>query len=139
MTEDIVENHAEDVPFSHVIADLLSSNLRQRPEKMKVFQGMFGKVAIHLPDIDAAVTLIFLRGSLKIEKGVAENPDLIIRSSSEKIISLNAISVKFGMPYYFDGAGMSVLRQLVKGDLKIRGMFAHPLLLTRLTKIMSVM
>jgi hypothetical protein len=139
MTEDIVENHAADVPFSHVIADLLSSNLRQRPEKMKVFQRMCGQVAIHLPDIEVAVTLIFSEGGLKIEKGVVGSPDLIIRSSSEKIISLNAISIKFGIPYYFDEAGISVLRQLVSGELKIRGLFTHPVLLTRLTKIMSVM
>lgn len=139
MAEDIVENHADDVPFSHVIADLLSSNLRQRPEKMKVFQRMYGEVAIHLPDIEAAVTLIFSGGRVEIEKGVVGRPDLTIRSSSEKIISLNGVSIKFGIPYYFDGAGINVLRQFARGELKIRGMFTHLVLLTRLTKIMSVM
>ena len=66
-------------------------------------------------------------------------PDLIINSSSEKIISLNAINIKFGLPYYFDEAGMNVLKQLASGELRINGMFTHPILLTKLTKIMSVM
>ena len=31
------------------------------------------------------------------------------------------------------------LKQLWSGDLKIQGLFTHPILLTRFTKIMSVM
>jgi hypothetical protein len=34
---------------------------------------------------------------------------------------------------------MNVLKQLLSGELKIQGMFTHPVLLTRLTKLMSVM
>ena len=139
MAENIVENRAEEVPFSYVITDLLSSNLQQKQKKMKTFQNMFGVVAMNLPDIEAAITLIFAGGKVRIEPGIVGKPDLIINSSSEKIISLNAINIKFGLPYYFDEAGMSVLKQLLSGELKIQGMFTHPILLTRLTKVMSVM
>ena len=34
MAENIVENRAEEVPFSYVITDLLSSNLQQKQKKM---------------------------------------------------------------------------------------------------------
>ncbi|HPI92404.1 MAG TPA: hypothetical protein PLT09_10625 [Deltaproteobacteria bacterium] len=139
MTDTIVDNRAEEVPFSYVISDLLSANLQQKPEKMKTFQGMYGVVALNLPDIEAAITLIFAGGRLRIEPGIVGKPDLIINSSSDKIISLNAITIKFGLPYYFDDAGVSVLKQLASGELKIQGMFTHPVLLTKLTKIMSVM
>ena len=139
MADTIVDNRAEEVPFSYVITDLLSSNLEQKPEKMKTFQSMYGVVALNLPDIEAAITLIFAGGRVRIEPGIVGKPDLIINSSSEKIISLNAISIKFGLPYYFDEAGMNVLKQLASGELKINGMFTHPILLTKLTKIMSVM
>ncbi len=139
MAENIVENRAEEVPFSYVITDLLSSNLQQKQKKMKTFQNMFGVVAMNLPDIEAAITLIFAGGKVRIEPGIVGKPDLIINSSSEKIISLNAINIKFGLPYYFDEAGMTVLKQLLSGELKIQGMFTHPILLTRLTKVMSVM
>lgn len=139
MSDDILENRAEEVPFSYVIADLLSGNLQQKPEKMRTFNNMYGVVALNLADIEASVTLIFAGGRLRIEKGIVGKPDLIINSSSENIISLNAINIKFGLPYYFDEAGMNVLKQLLNGDLKIQGMFRHPILLTRLTKVMSVM
>jgi hypothetical protein len=139
MADTIVENRAEEVPFSSVITDLLSSNLQQKPDKMKTFQNMWGVVALNLPDIEAAITMIFAGGRVRIEPGIVGKPDLVINSSSEKIISLNAISIKFGLPYYFDEAGITVLKQLASGELKIQGMFTHPILLTKLTKIMSVM
>ncbi|HOJ13798.1 MAG TPA: hypothetical protein PLS81_04940 [Deltaproteobacteria bacterium] len=139
MSEATVDNRAQDVPFSFVIADLLSSNLEQRPEKMRTFSKMWGVVGLNLPDIDAAITMIFAGGRVRIEPGIVGKPDIVITSSSEKIISLNSISIKFGLPYYFDEAGLAVLRQLATGELKIQGMFTHPVLLTRLTKIMSVM
>jgi len=139
MTDIIVDNRAEEVPFSYVIADLLTGNIQQKPDKMKTFQNMYGVVGLNLPDIEAAITMIFAGGRVRIEKGIVGKPDLIINSSSEKIISLNAINIKFGLPYYFDEAGMNVIKQLLSGELKIEGMFTHPVLLTRLTKIMSVM
>ena len=139
MADTIVDNRAEEVPIYYVIADLLTSNLEQRQDKMKTFRSMWGVVALNLPDIEAAITLIFAGGRVRIEPGVVGKPDLIINSSSEKIISLNAISIKFGLPYYFDEAGMNVLKQLASGELRINGMFTHPILLTKLTKIMSVM
>jgi hypothetical protein len=139
MADNFVDNRAEEVPFSYIIADLLSGNLQQKPKKMTTFKNMFGVVALNLPDIEAAVTLIFAGGQLRIEPGILGKPDLIINSSSENIISLNAINIKFGLPYYFDEAGRNVLKQLLNGTLKIKGMLLHPILLTRLTKIMSVM
>jgi hypothetical protein len=139
MADTIVENRAEEVPFSYVITDLLSSNLQQKPDKMKTFQNMWGVVGLNLPDIEAAITMIFAGGRMRIEPGIVGKPDLVINSSSEKIISLNAITIKFGLPYYFDEAGINVLKQLASGELKIQGMFTHPILLTKLTKIMSVM
>jgi hypothetical protein len=139
MAENIIDNRAEEVPFSLIIADLLLANLQQKPKKRATFKNMFGKVALNLPDIEAAVTLIFAGGRLRIEPGILGQPDLIINSSSENIISLNAIHIKFGLPYYFDEAGLNVFKQLLNGDLKIQGLFTHPLLLTRFTKIMSVM
>jgi hypothetical protein len=139
MAENLIENQAEEVPFSFIISELLSSNMEQKAEKMRTFQSMYGVVAIDLIDIEAAVTLIFAGGKLRIVPGIVGKPDIIIKTDSDKVIGLNSISIKFGLPYYFDEAGLTVLKQLFSGDLKIKGMMAHPFLLTKLTKIMSVM
>jgi len=139
MAEAIVVNNALEVPFSYILAELLESNLEQNPHKLSTFNRIFGVVTIDLKDIEATVTLIFSGGRVRIEQGIVGKPDIIIRTDSDKIIGLNSISVKFGLPYYFDEAGMTVIKQLLSGELKIEGMLLHPIILTRLTKIMSVM
>jgi len=139
MTEGIVVNSAAEVPFSYILAELLESNLDQNPHKMATFNRIFGVVAIDLKDIEATVTLIFSGGRVRIEQGIVGKPDIVIRTDSEKVIGLNSINIKFGLPYYFDEAGMTVIKQLLSGELKIEGMLLHPIILTRLTKIMSVM
>jgi hypothetical protein len=100
---------------------------------------MRGTVAIDLTDIKAAVTLVFAGGKLRIEEGIAGSPEIVIRTTSDRVMDLNALKIVGGLPWYFDGAGRSVLGHLFAGRLKISGMFVHLPLLTRLTKIMSVM
>jgi hypothetical protein len=139
LESEFIDNRAGEVPFAGILADLLTANLTQHPEKCEVFRKMRGGVAIDLVDIETAVTLIFTGGALRIEAGVVENPVLVIRTASDRVMDLNALRVVGGLPWYFDEAGRRVVAHLLTGRLKIEGMFAHPVLLTRLTIIMSVM
>jgi hypothetical protein len=139
MEEGLIENRAEGLPFARILADLLTENLSQHLEKREVFEKMQGAVAIELNDIEAAVTLVFTGGKLRIEEGIAGSPEIVIRTTSDRVMDLNALRIVGGLPWYFDGAGRRVLGHLFAGRLKISGMFVHLALLTRLTKIMSVM
>jgi hypothetical protein len=139
METGVIDNRAKEVPFAGILADLLERNLAQRPERRAVFLKMRGTVAIDLVDIETAVTLAFERERLQIKAGIANSPDLVIRTTSERVTDLNALRIVGGLPWYFDEAGRKVLAHLLSGRLKIEGMFSHPVLLTRLTKIMSVM
>ena len=139
MEEEFIDNRAGDIPFAGILADLLTTNLTQHPEKLSVFRRMRGVVTIDLADIETAVTLVFDRGKLRIQSEVSACPDLLIRTASDRVTDLNALRIVGGLPWYFDEAGRRVVAQLFTGRLKIAGMFGHLLLLTRLTKIMSVM
>lgn len=133
-----IENRAPAVPFAAILTDLLTANLEQRPEKRRVFERMRGTAGIELSDIEAKVTLVFADGGLRIEEGIPPGTDLVIRTESDRVMDLNALRIVGGLPWYFDEAGRRVVGHLLTGRLKIDGMFTHPLLLTRLTKIMSV-
>jgi hypothetical protein len=138
VTDCIIENRAEDIPFSYILSDLLTQNLAQHPNKMKVFKKLEASVAIDLPDIEVTVTLFFQKGMLRLEKGMVGEPELIIRTDSDKVMDLNTVSIRWGLPYYFDEAGRRVLKHMVTGKLKVKGLLSHPVKLTRLIKIMSV-
>jgi hypothetical protein len=139
MDEGFIDNRAGEVPFAGILADLLATNLMQHPEKQAVFRRMRGVVTINLVDIETAVTLVFERGRLRIQSERSACPDLLIRTASGLVMDLNALAIVGGLPWYFDEAGRKVVAHLLTGRLKIAGMFSHPLLLTRLTIIMSVM
>jgi hypothetical protein len=138
--DQFIENKAaEEVPFSLVLQDLMTQNMEKNPGKMNVLRKMKGSVAINLKDIEAAVTLDFGNGKMIIDSGVAGNPALVINTESEQVMDLSILKIKWGLPYYFDEAGMKVLSHLLSGRLKVKGLFFHPILLTRLSIIMSVM
>ena len=134
-----IVNNAQEIPFSFIVQDLLSGNINRSPAKLAVFNKTQGVAAINLSDIEAAITLIFQRGSLTIEPGIAHNPAIIIKTSYELVTDLNMLNIRWGLPYYFDVAGRRVLGHLLSGRLKIKGMFTNPVLLNNFTILMSVM
>jgi len=133
-----IVNNAEDMPFSFIVQDIIAGNVERSEAKLAVFKKMEGIAAIDLPDIAAAVTLVFQRGKLTIETGIVRNPAIIIKTSSDIVTDLNLLKICCGLPYYFDAAGRRVLGHLLTGNLKIKGLFTHPVLLNRFTDIMSV-
>jgi hypothetical protein len=132
-------NNAQDVPFSFIIEELIAGNIAKSRAKQNIYKKIKGVVAIDLPDIETAVTLIFGQGKLTIEPGINGNPAIIIKTSSDLVTDLNMLNIHFGLPYYFDAAGRRVLGHLLSGRLKINGMFKHPVLLNNFTILMSVM
>jgi hypothetical protein len=134
-----ITNKAQDLPFSFILEELIAGNIAKSPAKQNIYKKMKGIVAIDLPDIEAAVTLTFGQGKLTIEAGINGNPEIIIRTTYDLVMDLNMINIRWGLPYYFDEAGRRVLGHILSGRLKIKGMFFHTVLLTRLAIIMSVM
>jgi hypothetical protein len=139
MNLNIINNAAADVPFSNIVQELIAGNVAKSEAKQAIYKKMKGAVAIDLPDIEAAVTLIFEQGSMTIEPGIRKNTAAVIKTSSDFVTDLNVINIRWGLPYYFDEAGRKVLGLIFSGKIKIKGFLTHPVLLTRLTIIMSVM
>lgn len=139
MTEQLVVNNAEEVPFSGILTDVLNTNIEQKPQKLKTFNNLRAVIGINVTDVGKAVSLVFTGEKVTIEEGIKEKPQVIITADSETIMGLNFVNIKWGLPYYFDEAGRNVIKLLLSGKLKIQGMLLHPVILTRLTKVMSVM
>jgi len=139
MTEQLVVNNAVDVPFSGILADVLKTNLEQKPHKLKTFRNLSAVVGINVTDVGRSVSLVFTGEKVLIEEGIKEKPQVVITADSETIMGLNFVNIKWGLPYYFDEAGRNVIKLLLSGQLKIQGLLLHPIILTKVTKVMSVM
>ncbi|MGZ7131430.1 MAG: hypothetical protein ACXVIX_09810 [Halobacteriota archaeon] len=134
-----ITNHASDVPFSLIVQELLTSNIEKSETKYATYKKMRGIAVIDLPDIKTTISLRFNKGSLTIEPGVSPGAAIIIRTSTDKVMDLNVLNIRWGLPYYFNEAGRKVLGLILTGKIKIKGLLTHPILLTHLTIVMSVM
>jgi hypothetical protein len=134
----ILDERAKDVGLAEMMYNLIHQNLEQKPQKLSDFQALHSNVVIVARDIDITVTLAFKRGELKIYDGVVGNPDLKIIVDHDAILELSLISIRMGLPNYFDKTGRKVFKKVLFGSLKIEGMLRLPLQLIHLTKIFSV-
>jgi len=128
---------ADDVPMALMLSQMLEGNL-DSPGKIKTFDSLKTKAHIFVRDVGVEVTLVFAGGSLTFQAGKPDRPDLSIETDSETLLNLANVNIKFGLPYFFDETGVGILKKLARRELKIKGMFAHPIALTKLTKVMSI-
>ena len=128
----------EDAGLAVMMADILKGNLKNKPEREKDFNALNGNIYMKAEDADADMTMIFNKGKLTIYNGKVGNPIISIVTDSNTFIDLDNISIKFGLPFYFDKTGLTVIWKLMTRQLKIKGLVTHPIALTHLTKLMSV-
>jgi hypothetical protein len=128
----------EDGGMASMIADIIKGNLRDKPKREKDFNALSGNIYMQAEDADVDMTMAFNKGSLMVHNGMVGKPKISIVTDSNTLLELANISVKFGLPYYFDKVGMGVIGKLLTRKLKLKGLLTHPIALTRFTKLMSV-
>ncbi len=129
---------ARDNGLAGMIRDLISQNLANHPEREKDLAALDGNIAIVARDIEVSLTLVCTRGSVVVHDGVRTPCKLTIETDSDNILKLSTLKIKAGLPYYFDKTGREVLGLLFSGKLRIQGLLAHPVILTRITRLFSV-
>lgn len=129
---------AEEAGMASMMAEMISTNLQNKPERIKDYNALRGTIWVTAGDAGVDITLAFTGGGLIVHNGKVGHPIIHISTDSSTLMELANITIKYGMPYYFDDVGKMVLNKLKTGELKIRGMVPHIAELTRLTKIMSV-
>src|SRR4030042_3241602 len=136
MADITLGSRADEVPVAGMLADMLKANL-EKPAKMKIVNSLKTTVYLYAEDADAGMTMDFDKGKLVVYGGKEGKPKLEIATDAATLLELANLKIKMGMPYYFDANGRGVLNKLLKRHLKVKGMFGHPIALTKVTKVMS--
>ncbi|OHD66553.1 MAG: hypothetical protein A2176_02145 [Spirochaetes bacterium RBG_13_51_14] len=121
-----------------MMADMIKANLKQKPEREKDLNALNGNIYLHAEDAEVDMTMVFKNGSLTVYRGKVGDPMISIAADSVTLLDLANISIKFGLPFYFDARGLAILWKLLTRQLKLKGLITHPIALTRFTKLMSV-
>jgi hypothetical protein len=125
--------------FAQMLGGLIEANVTSRPEKRKDFDGLKARVGIFVTDIAEGVTLDFGGGHLVVRNGLQPGRDVTIRADADTVMQLSNVRIGFaGMPNYFDSTGRQVAGRMLKGQLKIHGLFGNLTTLNQVTRVFSV-
>jgi hypothetical protein len=142
LAEDAQENG-----LATMLAELIRQNIEAKPQKKRDFATIGATVSIVADDADVALTLCFERGGhLTIHDGIVGIPDVTIRGPSDVIMALSNVplATPLGLPIPHPRdreavrAVATVVRAMREGTLHVYGMALHPILVMKLTRIMSI-
>lgn len=136
-----IDPSASENGLAVMLAQLIEENLKD-PQKKGDFEALSLRLGIVAVDADVRVTLVFGRGSLVLYNGLLSNMDVVMTTTSEKVTGLSMLPIKrigpISLPDFLAEPGLQMLRDIWRGDLKIQGLLRHPIAITRLTRLFSV-
>jgi hypothetical protein len=137
-TSIVVDEGAQENGLAGMLADLMTQNMEQHPEKRRAFRRLQASVAITAPDAEVSLTMFFNRGACVIFDGVVGKPALHIQADSETILKLSNLPLKLGLPNPMAPESKALVQDLFSRKVVIQGLAFHPLTLVFLTQVLSV-
>ena len=122
--------------LASMIAGLIEQNLERDPSRRRLLRPVL--VSITAPDAEVAVTVRLAPGRVEVSDGADPTSELAIVADSSSLLELTAAPLRFGLPDVFKADGRAVARDVLARRIRIRGLFAHPRLLARVSSLLSV-
>jgi hypothetical protein len=120
-----------------MLGGLIEANLASHPER-EMLLAKPATYSIRATDVGIDVSIRLTPGRVAVRNGVVGKPDIVVETDSETLIGLSSVPLKFGLPDAMTKEGREVNRKLLKGQIKVKGLFLHPGKLARLNKLLSV-
>ena len=132
----VVYRGEEPSGLASMVGGLIDQNLERDPSRLRLLRP--SSATITVPDAGVAITVRTRPGEVEIRDGVDPGAQLAITADSERLLSLTSAPLRFGLPDVFDARGRAVLRDVLSGRVRIRGLLTHPRRLARLSSLLSV-
>jgi hypothetical protein len=119
-----------------MVGGLIDQNLERDPTRRRLLRR--STVAIIVPDAGVAITVRTSPGGVEVRDGADPAAQVAITADSERLLELTSAPLRFGLPDPIDARGRAVLRDVLSGRIRIRGLLRHPRRLARLSALLSV-
>jgi hypothetical protein len=124
-------------PLGAMIADLVRSNIEKEPARAHLARGVAGRININATDVESVIGMLFTGSNVRIGPELPA-PDLEVVCDSGTLMELANVKLRFGRPDPMTPEGRAILTKMMRKQLVVHGMMAHPKLLTRLQKLFTV-
>ncbi len=126
----------------NLVEGLIEANLARAPERALRIRRREA-AALVATDADAAVTVQLLPGALHtpgsflVHDGEDPWAEVVVRAASTALLELAATPLRFGLPDVLTADGRELVRQLIAGDIRVRGSLRHLGTMRRLSMLLS--
>jgi hypothetical protein len=127
---------AEPNGLASMLGGLIQANLQLHPEREKLLKPAV--IGISAPDAEVSVTIAIRPGRVLVRNGEPRKAHLRVTAPSTTFIELSSAPLRFGLPDSMTKEGREVNRKLLKGEIKVKGMFTHLGALARFNKLLAV-
>lgn len=110
---------------ARLLARVVDEKLEE-PEKKRVFDRLDFVLGVHVTDVGQSASVTFRRGEATVARGRPGKADLAVECDNTTFVQFTMFRLGWrGLPNVLDENGRSVLRKLLTGQLRIRGLVRH--------------
>jgi hypothetical protein len=131
----VVFGDADPNGLAAMLGTLIEQNLLRDPARRDLLRPAV--VTVTATDADVGVTLRIGHGGLEVVNGIDPHPQLDVSTDSHRLLELASVPLRLGLPDVLDARGRGVITSVLRRRLRVRGLLRHPLLLTRLNRLLS--
>jgi hypothetical protein len=125
MTADMVTRVGELNGVARLLARVVDEKLEE-PEKKRIFDRLDFVLSVHVVDVGQSASVTFRKGEATVTRGRPDRADLAVECDNATFVQFTMFRLGWrGLPNVLDDNGRSVLRKLLTGRLRIRGLFRH--------------
>jgi hypothetical protein len=122
-----------------MVGGLIEANLEQYPDRRSLLHPAV--VELGARDAGVSVRIALSPDRVAVSNGASRpgcRPQVRVRADSDALMLLSSVPLRFGLPDPFSREGRRVLGKVLRREIRISGLFAHPLTVARLTRLLSV-
>jgi hypothetical protein len=121
-----------------MVGGLIEANLRQHPERRSLLR----PAVVELVAVDAGVSVRIALSprQVTVSNGSSrpDPPRVRVLADSDGLLFLSSAPLRFGLPDPMSSDGRAVLAKVVRRQIRISGLIAHPLTVARFGRLLSV-
>jgi hypothetical protein len=126
----------EPAGLAALVGGLLEANLRAHPARARLVRR--ARVEISAPDAGVSVMIVLDPEGPLVVRSADGRADVTVVADSARLLQLVGAPLRLGLPDPLHPRGRAVLGALARREIRIRGLLRHPLLVSRLARLLSV-
>ncbi len=134
----VVYGDPEPNGLAAMVGGLIEANLRQHPERGSLLRPAV--VELVAADAGVSVRIALSPGRVSVSDGSRRPGRARVRvwAESDALLLLSSAPLRFGLLDPFSRDGRRVLAKVLRREIRISGLVAHPLTVARFAKLLSV-